>query len=152
MPPSSRPARLTALGDELVRIHDSLRADLRRLQAGVRTPGRPLAVHCLAFCEALTRHHTEEEAGAFPALAVRFPELAPLLDKMAEDHVSIARIVARVEEIAAFGDPSLAGELDGLAAITESHFSFEERRIRDALDSLDASPGELLGAQENSAL
>jgi len=152
LPPSSRPARLTALGDELVRIHDSLRADLRRLQVGVRTPGRPLAVHCLAFSEALTRHHTGEEAGAFPALAARFPELAPLLDKMAEDHVFIARIVARVEEIAASGDPSPAGELDGLAAITESHFSFEERRIRDALDSLDGSPGELLGAQENSAL
>ena len=85
-------------------------------------------------------------------MAVRFPELAPLLDEMAEDHVSIARIVARFEEIAASGDPSLAGELDRLAAITESHSSFEERRIRDALDSLDSSPGELLGAQENSAL
>ena len=59
MPRSPRPARLTALGDELVRIHDSLRADLRRLQAGVCTPGRPLAVHCLAFCAALTRHHTQ---------------------------------------------------------------------------------------------
>ena len=40
----------------------------------------------------------------------------------------------------------------GLAAITESHSSFEERRIRDALDSLDGSAGDLLGAQENSAL
>jgi hypothetical protein len=31
----------------------------------------------------------------------------------------------------------------------ESHFSFQERRIRDALDG---SAGDLLGAQENSAL
>jgi len=150
--PTPRPARLTALGDELFRIHDSLRAELRRLQDGVRDPGRPLAVHCLAFCAALTRHHTGEDAGAFPALGERFPELRPLLEKMAEDHDAIAGIVTRIEEVAVSGDPALAGELDGLAAIMESHFSFEERRIRDALDSLDGAAGDLLGAQQNSAL
>ncbi len=144
--------RVAALGDELLRIHDSLRAELRRLQDGVREPGRPLAVDCLAFCAALTRHHTGEDAGAFPALAARFPELRPLLEKMAEDHELISGIVARIEEVAASGAPAPAGELDGLAAIMESHFSFEERRIRDALDELDGSAGELLGAQENRAL
>ena len=144
--------RAVALGDELLRIHDSLRAELRRLQDGVREPGRPLAVHCLAFCAALTRHHTGEDAGAFPVLAERFPELRPLLEKMAEDHAMISGIVARIEEVAASGDPALAGELDGLAAIMESHFSFEERRIRDALDALDGPAGDLLGAQENSEL
>jgi Hemerythrin HHE cation binding domain len=140
------PSRVAALGDELVRIHDSLRADLRRLQAGHLGPGRPLALHCLAFCDALTRHHTGEDAGAFPALAAQFPELRPLLDKMAEDHAMIATIVARIETIAGSGDPALAGELDGLAAIMESHFSFEERRIRDALDRLGGSADDLLGA------
>ncbi len=45
-----------------------------------------------------------------------------------------------------------AGELDGLAAIVESHFAFEERRLREALEALDGSAGDLLGAQENSAL
>ena len=152
MPHSPDPARTTALGDELLRIHDTLRAELRRLQDGVRDPGRPLAVRCLAFCAALTGHHTGEDAGAFPALVDRFPELAPLLAGMAEDHHLISPIVARIEEVAASGDPALAGELDGLAAIMESHFSFEERRIRNALDSLDGPAGELLGAQENSAL
>ena len=148
----SRAARLSALGDELLRIHDSLRAELRRLQDGVHEPGRPLAVHCLAFCAALTRHHTGEDGGAFPALAARSPELRPLLEKMAEDHAMISGIVARIEEVAASGDPALAGELDGLAAIMESHFAFEERRIRDALHELDGSAVELLGAQENRAL
>ncbi|MGR6966789.1 hemerythrin domain-containing protein [Geodermatophilus sp. URMC 61] len=150
MPPV--PSRAAALDDELLRVHDALRADLRRLQDGVREPGRPLGVHCLAFCTALTRHHTGEDAGAFPALAARFPELRPLLEKMAEDHAVISGIVARIEEVAASGDPALAGELDGLAAIVESHFSFEERRIRAALDALDGSAVDLLGAQENSAL
>jgi hypothetical protein len=66
-----------------------------------------------------------------------------------------ARRCAGIEEVAASGDPDLAGELDGLAAIVESHFAFEERRIHEALDALDALDGsavDLLGAQENSAL
>lgn len=144
------PSRLAALGDELVRIHDALREDLRRLGTGGSRPGRPLAVHCLAFCATLTRHHTGEEAGAFPALAARFPDLQPLLDTMAEDHRLIAGIVFRIEEIAAqlpdAGSAPLIAELDGLSAIMESHFSFEERRIRHALDALEGSAADLLGA------
>ncbi len=76
---------------------------------------------------------------------------------MAEDHVWISGILACVEE--------LAGELDGLAAIAESHFSFEECRIAAALDRLPGTAADLLGtpvrlprakggpgAQEKSAL
>ena len=144
------PTRIAALGDELVRIHDSLRADVHRLRTGAAEAGRPLATHCLAFCAAMTRHHTGEETGAFPALAARFPDLQPLLDKMAEDHVLIAGIVARVDEIAREladdSSPRLTAELDGLSAIMESHFAFEERRIRHALDALDGSAAEVLGA------
>ena len=63
----------------------------------------------------------------FPALAQRYPELRPIVDKLVEDHRLIADIVARIEET---DDPR---ELDGLAAIMESHFAFEERRILAAL-------------------
>ncbi|MBM7806700.1 hypothetical protein JOD57_002537 [Geodermatophilus bullaregiensis] len=67
----------------------------------------------------------------------------------AEDHVRIAGILARVEELAGGlavegTSPRLAGELDGLAAIVESHFSFEGRRIRAALDRLPGT-ADLLG-------
>ncbi len=103
----------------------------------------------------LTAHHTGEDAGAFPALVERFPELAPVVAKMAEDHVWISGILARVEELARQlagegSSPRLAGELDGLAAVVESHFSFEECRIAAALDRLPRTPG--LPVQENSAL
>ena len=57
----------------LERVHDELRAQLGELQAAAASGtaparDRPLAVHCLAFCDALTRHHTGEDAGVFPAL------------------------------------------------------------------------------------
>jgi hypothetical protein len=73
-----------------------------------------------------------------------------VLDKMTEDHHVISGIVVRVEELAGElardgTSPSLAGELDGLAAIMESHFSFEERRIRAALDALPGAAADLLG-------
>jgi hypothetical protein len=143
------PARVAALGAELVRIHDALRDDLRRLRTGATLPGRSPAAHCLTFCAALTRHHTGEQRGAFPALAARFPDLRPLLEKMAEDHVLVAGITARVEaiarEMADARSPALLAELDGLAAILDSHFAFEERRIRGALDELGGSATELLG-------
>ena len=144
------------LGAELRRIHDTLRADLRTLRAAAATGAPPetrrtLPAHCLAFCAALTAHHTGEDAGAFPALAGRFPELVPVLEKIAEDHVWISGILARVEELAgelaASGTSArLAGELDGLAAIVESHFSFEERRIAAALDRLPGTAQALLGS------
>ena len=149
-------SRAAALGAELVRIHDELRAQLRQVQDAAASGAapdaqRPLPVHCLAFCAALTRHHTGEDAGGFPALAAAFPELRPVLEKMAEDHRWISGILARVEELArelaaSGSSPRLAGELAGLAAIAESHFSFEERRIAAALDRLPGTPAGVLGS------
>ena len=62
----------------------------------------------------------------------------------------IGGIVGRVEEIAAVlrdggGSARLVGELDGLTAILDSHFAFEERRIARALDELGGPPEDVLG-------
>ena len=133
--------RLKAFAAELVDLHDGLRADLARLRAGKPPagdlpagdlpaggpPAGDLRAHCLTFCAALTRHHTDEDRDVFPALADRYPDLRPIVDKLVEDHRLIAGIVARIE---ATDDPR---ELDGLAAIMESHFAFEERRVLAAL-------------------
>ena len=80
----------------------------------------------------------------FPVLARRFPDLAPVIEKLGEDHQLIAGIIARVQDgTAGLGSgvdaDRLLGELDGLAAILESRFSFEERRIARALDALTGS-------------
>jgi hypothetical protein len=64
-----------------------------------------------------------------------------VIDNLIEDHGLVAGILRRIRELLAPGQtPSGPGalirELDGLTAILESHFSYEERRIAEALDIL----------------
>jgi hypothetical protein len=142
-----RPRRLHALGAQLRDVHDGLRKDLDDLREGLATDragaagkrARRLTAHCVAFCSALDRHHRGEDGSAFPVLVQEFPALAPTIDKLAEDHHLITVILRAVEDLTAAdatGDDVLA-ELDGLAAIMESHFRFEEKTLTAALDALD---------------
>lgn len=153
--------RLRRLGDELVAIHDRLRGDLRQVRQQVEDgtapthSGSSLSAHCLAFCSALTEHHTGEDAGAFPKLAAQFPELAPVITKLEQDHGMMSGLIADLERVvsALADDPSLQerarllSHLDGLTAICDSHFAFEERSIREALNELqgDHQPEDLFG-------
>jgi hypothetical protein len=137
------PDRAVALGVQLTRVHDTLRARLRSLREhlldGDAAPtGQELAAHCLAFCAAVHTHHSGEDRDLLPALRRERPDLASIIDKLIEDHWLVAGILRRVEELAGRpADPrAVVGELDGLAAILESHFAFEERRIAAALDGL----------------
>ncbi|MFD2420240.1 hemerythrin domain-containing protein [Amycolatopsis pigmentata] len=148
--------RLFALGTEMIRIHDWLRGELGRLKDevdahldGQGERPRDLRAHCLSFCGAVREHHTGEDTGAFPLLARRFPELRPTIEKLEQDHVLVSGLLENlrqlIESIPSQPGKAEAGrirtELDGLNAILESHFSFEERRIVDALNSLPSSVG-----------
>ena len=77
---------------------------------------------------------------AFVELAMQFPEIAPVLQQLTDDHQVIAHILEKLEQVVANIDPSTperaSRELDGLAAILESHFAWEEKRLVDALDHL----------------
>jgi iron-sulfur cluster repair protein YtfE (RIC family) len=142
-------ARFAALGNQLIDIHIQLREQLARLREGSALP-RDLRVHCLAFCATLTRHHTGEDTGAFALLAREAPQLRPVLEELQRDHQAVAEILSRVQELAGTRtDPHLIrAELDGLAALLESHFTYEERKITAALNGLPADAGsaaDLLG-------
>ncbi|MFJ8045583.1 hemerythrin domain-containing protein [Kitasatospora sp. NPDC096147] len=150
--PSGAAERLTALGGELVVVHDGLREELARLRAGVaggRRRERGLREHCAAFCGALTEHHTGEDAVMFPELAREYPELRPVLEQLTEDHRMISGLVEALEQVlAGVGDEPgeeevarVRSRLDGLGAIMESHFAFEERRIVTALNGLRGPRG-----------
>jgi len=69
------------------------------------------------------------------------PDLRDTVRKLTEDHQMIAGLLTAVRELAneaAGSTPerraAIRRELDGLAAIMESHFGYEERAVSDALD------------------
>ncbi|NYF54390.1 hemerythrin domain-containing protein [Micromonospora purpureochromogenes] len=151
MHPWTEPSdRLTALGNQLIEIHLWLREELAALRAGLDSPtgARDLRAHCLTFCSALTRHHTGEDGGAFRVLAEQAPQLRPVLDELAADHEVVAAVLRRVEELAAdpAGVDGVRAELDGLSALLESHFVYEEKKLVAALNAVrDGTTEELLG-------
>lgn len=126
------------LRDEL----DALRESVEEHLSGGARP-RELRAHCLTFCAALNRHHQGEDGGAFRTLADQFPELRPVLEELARDHRiiedSLRRLQSLLDTLTPESDPVVVGrELDSLAALMETHFLYEEKRIVAALNSLDA--------------
>lgn len=137
--------RAVAFSRELRLAHQHLTAQLTRLRGELGRNGSTetgLQAHCLAFCSALTTHHVGEDDGMFRELLDARPDLAPAIRNLIEDHAAIAGILRQVQTLATQAKTtpaqSLAGlrrELDGLAAIAESHFGYEERAISAALDN-----------------
>ena len=141
---------MAALSEQLVHVHQALRERLTSLRQQAVADTGPVAAdpalpedllsHCLSFCTAIHAHHSGEDR-LLPALCAAAPELAPVIDNLIEDHDLVAGILRRIRELLTPGQtPSGPGalirELDGLTAILESHFSYEERRIAKALDIL----------------
>lgn len=146
------PARLRALGDELVRIHRGLREELAELLASVDdhvagqwpAPDRPpvlgerLGERCLSFCQAVHDHHSNETGRGFPLLEERFPGLTPVLERLRREHDVLAGLRDRFQQtLAGAGHPgAVQAELRDLAAEMEAHFDREERQLVPALNAL----------------
>ncbi|MDV3220005.1 hemerythrin domain-containing protein [Intrasporangium sp.] len=147
--------RLTAWGHELRSVHNRLREALQvtrtALVKGEATElaTRDLLLFCHGFCTALTRHHEGEDRELFPAIGAAHPELRDTLLKLQQDHSMIAHLVAGMQAtVERRGSPvELDRHLEGIAAIMESHFRYEERQLLTVLDTLalDANPQEVLG-------
>lgn len=150
----SEKSRLVAWNGELSAAHDRLRTALRvareAVDAGDAASARTdLLLYCHGFCVALGGHHVGEDAVLFPELSARHPGLRRTIAKLTEDHELIAMLLARFDQAlaAAATRSELSLHLEGLAAIMESHFRYEERELLDVLATLDldAEPGAVLG-------
>ena len=130
------------LGRRLVAVHAELRETLRRLRASSQ-PGLDgsLTTHCLAFCAAVDQHHRGENTQLFPDVVAEDPALAAVVDQLRHDHGLIGFLLRDVASTvrALPADPDAAQlqrfrqTLDGLSAVLESHFTFEERAVRGPL-------------------
>ena len=147
-------ARLIAWNDELTAAHARLRAALRAAQEAfdsgeVASARQDLLLYCQGFCVALGRHHVGEDSELFPELRARHPELERTLAALEQDHAMIGTLLAQFEAAitSSQSNDALALHLEGLAAIMESHFRYEERQLLDVLVTLElgAEPAAVLG-------
>lgn len=126
-------------------MHDRLRAGLHAareaaLDGELHRPGkRDLLLHCWGFCLALSGHHRAEDDVLSPALLARHPDLADVLLRLQQDHSMIEHLLGAYRRAL---DPSTTPEvllrhLDGIGAVMESHFGYEERQLLALLTRLD---------------
>lgn len=137
--------RLRAWSAEMREVHRRLRAalDLARDAVDDEATADPLAgdplLYCRGFCTALSGHHRGEDRALFPRVLAARPDLSPVLGQLVQDHNMIEHLVAELRRAVerGAGTEEKARHLDGIAAVMETHFRYEERRLLDVLDTLD---------------
>lgn len=147
--------RLIAWSTELRRVHARLR-DALELTRDALDDGhaadqatRDLLLYCHGFCVALDGHHQGEDRVLFPAIEQAHPHLTDVLRSLARDHSMIRHLVmglrAAVDRSASTAE--LERHLDGIAAVMESHFRYEEKALLEVLATLElpADPASALG-------
>ena len=145
-------------------VHDHLRGELaqvrdvleqvRRGQMGagearsminqmtLRQNNWTLGAYCESYCRMVTSHHTLEDRSVFPHLRRTVPGLAPVLDRLEDEHHVIHDVLDRfdralvtlvgAEEGSTEGREALDGVQHHLDLLTDtllSHFAYEEREL-----------------------
>lgn len=148
-------ARLIAWSQELRAVHERLREALSVTREALATgvpaaaASRDLLLFCHGFCTALVGHHEGEDRQLFPAIAAAHPQLADTLRYLQQDHSMINHLVAGLQDAVSreASPPELERHLEGIGAIMESHFGYEERQLLGVLETLElrADPARVLG-------
>lgn len=142
---------MVAFSTQLRSVHQSLRRalDLARRSVDGEFEGQDLLLFCRGFCAALSDHHGSEDRALFPEITAAHPELAPVIANLVRDHNMLEHLIgdltAAIDNAA---DPdTLHRHLDGIGAVMETHFGYEERQLLTVLDTLalDQDPKALLG-------
>lgn len=161
-PGSAAPARLVAWDRELRDVHARLRDALQVARESVEdvaaggpdAPTRDLLLFCTGFCQALDGHHRGEDDVVFPGLLDAAPELADVVGQLVRDHSVLSHLLGELQRAVDAGhaagalDPdALHRHLDGIEAVMETHFRYEEKRLLPVLAhlALDATPRAALG-------
>ncbi|GAA1670548.1 nitroreductase/quinone reductase family protein [Fodinicola feengrottensis] len=130
-PVSAGPPNTTLKG-----IHDAFRRELSLVRQEIAdsgpTIGAQLRVNCLTVCQGLHLHHAGEEAGIFPQLVRRFPEVEPAIDRLRVEHEKVAALVDELRAAIASDRtdrPAVLAEVDRLIDELERHLTYEEEQL-----------------------
>ncbi|MGW4364004.1 hemerythrin domain-containing protein [Nocardia takedensis] len=125
-------------------VHARLRTTLVHTRATLdaddpTAASRDLLTHCHTFCVALTSHHEAEDHTLFPVLAAAYPDLRDTIRNLEQDHAMIAHLLTELQSAVhtSVTPADLDFHLEGIAAIMENHFRYEERQLLAILDTLD---------------
>ncbi|MGY1604212.1 LLM class flavin-dependent oxidoreductase [Geodermatophilus sp. SYSU D00815] len=156
-----------AAGQHLIDVHDHLRAELAQVRdlveqvaAGTLDVGTArshvstmtmrqnnwtLGTYCEAYCRVVTTHHTLEDRSLFPHLRAGDPRLAPVIDRLEQEHAVIHDVLEGVDR-ALVALVSGDGGIDDLRAAVDllgdtllSHLSYEERELVEPIARLGVS-------------
>lgn len=133
---SSGPPNASSFAEALRLIHNAFRREIGLIRKEIAESGpglgAQLRINCLTLCKGLHVHHTHEDAGMFPALAERFPELAPTIDRLSAEHEQIAALIEALQKVISTPSTDLAAvreEANRLADALEAHLTYEEDQL-----------------------
>jgi hemerythrin-like domain-containing protein len=165
-PERTHTAHEQASGQHLVDVHDMLRTELAQVHdlvdqvaAGTIDVGTArshvntmtmrqnkwtLGTYCESYCRIVTTHHTLEDRSLFPHLRHADPRLAPVIDRLEQEHAAIHDVLEGVDRaLVAFvgSDDGMAGLRAAVDLLTDtllSHLSYEERELVEPIARLGA--------------
>ncbi len=158
-------------GQHLIDVHDHLRKELTELrevvsqvrsgaldagaardalhEMALRQNDWTLGAFCSRYCRVVTQHHTIEDRSLFPHLRAAEPGLAPVVDRLQEEHLVIHDAIeevdlALVHHLEHPGDfERLQTAIDVLTDTLLSHLSYEEHELVEPLARLGFQPTRL---------
>jgi hypothetical protein len=158
------------VGQHLVDVHDMLRRELTELrqivaqvrdgaldaadarsalnEMAMRQNDWTLGAFCSRYCHAVARHHGLEDDAIFPHLAQSDASLAPVIDRLADEHLVIHDAIEEVDgalvaHIAEHDFARLQAAIDLLTDALLSHLSYEEHELVEPLARLGFYPDQV---------
>jgi hemerythrin-like domain-containing protein len=151
----------TAAGEEsaqlLIDVHAHLRSELEQIRGVVaevasghssaalarslinrmsmRQNYWSLGAFCATYCRVLTIHHAIEDANLFVDLGSRDSSLAPVIERLTEEHEVVAALLTRLDAalVGMVENPdnltAVQAEVERLAAVLLSHLDYEEQEL-----------------------
>jgi hemerythrin-like domain-containing protein len=161
-----------AIGNHLTDVHGNLRKELEKIlgaleqvKTGAMSISRArsalnemtmrqndwnLGAYCAAYCTRLTRHHGIEDQSIFPHLRGSDAGLAPVIDRLEQEHVIIHEVIegidrALVNLVRTEDDfTELQDAMDILSDSLLSHLAYEEQQLSEPLARYGFYAGQII--------
>jgi hypothetical protein len=158
-------------GQQLVNVHDLLRTELTELRGtlaqvrdgalnatdarselnemALRQNDWTVGAFCSQYCGRVAQHHGVEDESVFPYLARAEPALAPVIQRLTDEHLVIHDAIQLVDAalVRQINDPAdrdgIQAAIDFLTDALLSHLSYEELEIVEPLARLGFYAGQV---------